>query len=219
MSKIAWDLTGERLWETGLDRGVLYVRDSKAEYPAGVPWNGLISVTEGVSGGEANPFYADNIKYANVMSNEEFNPSIEAYMSPVEFDECDGSKEIAPGISIGQQARKVFGMSYRTKIGNDVSDADYGYKIHLVYGAQAAPSEKSRQTINESPELMTLSWECTTTPVEVTGAKPTAHLTINSTTVAPEKLAALEAILYGSEDIEARLPLPDEVVTLVGAAG
>lgn len=219
MSKIAWDLTGERLWETGLDRGVLYVRDSKAEYPAGVPWNGLISVTEGVSGGEANPFYADNIKYANVMSNEEFNPSIEAYMSPVEFDECDGSKEIAPGISIGQQARKVFGMSYRTKIGNDVDDADHGYKIHLVYGAQAAPSEKSRQTINESPELMTLSWECTTTPVEVTGAKPTAHLTINSTTVAPEKLAALEAILYGSEDTEARLPLPDEVVTLVGAAG
>lgn len=219
MSKIAWDLTGERLWETGLDRGVLYVRDNEAKYPAGVPWNGLISVTEGVSGGEANPFYADNTKYANVMSNEEFNPSIEAYMSPVEFDECDGSKEIASGISIGQQARKVFGMSYRTKIGNDVDDADHGYKIHLVYGAQAAPSEKARQTINESPELMTLSWECTTTPVEVTGAKPTAHLTINSTTVAPEKLAALEAILYGSESEEARLPLPDEVVTLVGAAG
>lgn len=219
MSKIAWDQTGERLWETGLDRGVLYVRDSKATYPAGVPWNGLISVTEGVSGGEANPFYADNIKYANVMSNEEFNPSIEAYMSPVEFDECDGSKEIAPGVSIGQQARKVFGMCYRTKIGNDVDDADHGYKIHLVYGAQAAPSEKSRQTVNESPELMTLSWECTTTPVEVTGAKPTAHLTINSTTVAPEKLAALEAILYGSESEDARLPLPDEVVELIGTAG
>lgn len=219
MAKIAWDQTGERLWETGLDRGVLYVRDAKAEYPAGVPWNGLISVTEGVSGGEANPFYADNIKYANVMSNEEFNPSIEAYMSPVEFDECDGSKEIAPGVTIGQQARKTFGMCYRTKIGNDVDDADHGYKLHLIYGAMAAPSEKSRQTINESPELMTMSWECTTTPVEVAGAKPTAHLTINSTTVAPEKLAALEAILYGSESEEARLPLPNEVVELIGTAG
>lgn len=218
MFKIEWDQTGEKVWETGLDRGVLYPRDDKAEYPAGVPWNGLISVTEGVSGGEANPFYADNIKYANVTSNEEFNPSIEAYNSPVEFDECDGSKEIAPGITIGQQARKTFGMSYRSKIGNDVEDADYGYKIHLVYGALAAPSEKSRSTINESPELMTLSWECTTTPVAVPGFKPTAHLTINSTTTAPEKLAELEKILYGDGDTDARLPLPEEIIELVGAA-
>lgn len=221
MSKIAWDQTGERLWETGLDRGVLYVRNDQAAYPAGVAWNGLISVTEGVSGGEANPFWADNVKYANVLSTEEFNPSIEAYYSPEEFDECDGTKEIAPGVYAGQQTRKTFGMSYRTKIGNDVDDAEHGYKIHLVYGALASPSEKARTSINESPELMTLSWECTTTPVNVTGAKPTAHLTINSLTVAPEKLAALEAILYGSESEAARLPLPDEVVELVGevAAG
>lgn len=216
MFKIEWDKTGEKLWETGLDRGVLYVRDDKAAYPNGVAWNGLIAVTEGVSGGEANPFYADNIKYANVTSVEEFNPSIEAYMSPVEFDECDGSKEIAPGITIGQQDRKVFGMAYRTKIGNDVDGDAHGYKIHLVYGALAAPSERARNTVNESPELGTLSWECTTTPVEVSGAKPTAHLTINSLTTDAEKLAELENILYGSGETAARLPLPDEIVELVG---
>ena len=221
MFKLKWDQTGEKMYETGLDRGVLYVRDDKAAYPNGVVWNGLISVTEGVSGGEANPFYADNIKYANVMSAEEFNPSIEAYMSPVEFDECDGSKEIAPGITIGQQERKTFGLSYRSKIGNDVDDTEYGYKIHLVYGALAAPSEKSRQTVNESPELMTMSWECSTTPVAVTGFKPTAHLVINSKTTDADKLEELEKILYGDGDTQARLPLPDEIIELVGtqAAG
>jgi hypothetical protein len=221
MFKLQWDQTGEKLYETGLDRGVLYVRDDKAAYPNGVAWNGLISVTEGVSGGEANPFYADNIKYANVTSAEEFNPSIEAYMSPVEFDECDGSKEIAPGITIGQQERKTFGLSYRSKIGNDVDDTEYGYKIHLVYGALAAPSEKSRQTVNESPELMTMSWECSTTPVAVTGFKPTAHLVINSKSTSADKLAELEKILYGDGETAARLPLPDEIIELVGteAAG
>lgn len=218
MFKLKWDQTGEKLYETGLDRGVLYVRDENAAYPGGVVWNGLISVTEGVSGGEANPFFADNIKYANVMSTEEFNPSIEAYMSPVEFDECDGSKEVAPGITIGQQERKTFGLSYRSKIGNDVDDSEYGYKIHLVYGALAAPSEKSRQTVNESPELMTMSWECSTTPVAVKGAKPTAHLVINSKTVNADKLAELEKILYGDGETEARLPLPDEIIELVGEA-
>ncbi len=217
--KIVWDAVGEKLWETGLDRGVLYKRDAQGAYPAGVPWNGLIAVTEGVSGGEANPFYADNIKYANVMSNEEFNPSIEAYMYPDEFTECDGSKEIATGVVIGQQKRAVFGLAYRTLIGNDVDDSDHGYKIHLVYGAQANPSEKSRNTVNESPELMTMSWDCTTTPVEVKGAKPTAHLVVDSTKVAAEKLAALEAVLYGSETGSARLPLPDEVVQLIGTEG
>lgn len=214
--KLIWDAIGEKLWETGLDRGVLYKRDDKGTYPAGVPWNGLTAVTEGVSGGEANPFYADNIKYANVMSEEEFNPSIEAYYYPDEFAECDGSKEIATGVTIGQQKRAVFGLSYRTLIGNDVDDADHGYKIHLVYGCKANPSERSRNTVNESPELGTMSWECTTTKVAVPGCKPTAHLTIDSTKVNAEKLAALEAILYGSGDTEARLPLPNEVAELVG---
>lgn len=217
--KIVWDEIGQKLWETGLDQGVLYVRNAEGAYPKGVAWNGLISVTEGVSGGEANPFYADNIKYANVMSNEEFNPAIEAYMYPEEFEACDGSKSIAPGVTIGQQKRSVFGLSYRTKIGNDVDDAEHGYKIHLVYGAQANPSEKSRSTVNESPDLMTMSWDCTTTPVAVKDAKPTAHLVIDSTKVDAVKLAALEAVLYGSESAEARLPLPDEIVDLIGTAG
>ena len=218
-NKIVWDAIGEKVWETGLDRGVLYKRNSEGAYPSGVAWNGLTSVTEGVSGGEANPFYADNIKYANIMSTEEFNPSIEAYTYPDEFAECDGSKEVATGVTIGQQNRAVFGLSYRTLIGNDVDDAEHGYKIHLVYGAKANPSEKSRNTVNESPELMTMSWECTTTPVAVTGAKPTAHLIIDSTKVSAEKLAELEAILYGGDSKEASLPLPDEVIALIGTAG
>lgn len=217
--RITWDAVGEKLWETGLDRGVLYNRAADGTYPTGVPWNGLIGVTEGVSGGEANPFYADNIKYANVMSNEEFNPSIEAYMYPDEFAECDGSKEIATGVSIGQQKRTVFGLCYRTLIGNDVDDSSHGYKLHLVYGAQANPSEKSRSTVNESPELMTMSWECTTTPVAVKDSKPTAHLTVDSTKVDKAKLEELEAILYGSETAAARLPLPDEVAAIVGTEG
>lgn len=221
MPRIEWDKTGEKLWETGLDRGVLFKTDAEGKYGNGVPWNGLISVTEGVSGGEANPFYADNIKYANVTSKEEFNPSIEAYMYPEEFEECDGSKEIAPGITIGQQKRVPFGLAYRTLIGNDVDDADHGYKIHLVYGAKAAPSEKARNTVNESPELGTMSWECTTTPVaikSVEGAKPTAHLVIDSTRTTADKLKALEDLIYGTDEAEAKLPTPDEVIALVGEA-
>lgn len=220
MSKLVWDKTGEKKYEAGLDRGVLFVRDAEGKYSAGVPWNGLISVTEGVSGGEANPFYADNTKYANVMSNEEFNPSIEAYTYPEEFEACDGSKEIAPGVTIGQQNRSTFGICYRTLIGNDTENTDHGYKIHLVYGILASPSEKNRQTINESIDLMTMSWECTTTPVEVgvNGCKPTAHLTIDSTRTTEDKLAALEALLYGGDDTESKLPTPAEVIALVGEA-
>lgn len=168
MSRVTWDQVGAKKWETGVDHGVLYVSTSGGAYDTGVAWNGLISVTEGVSGGEANPFYADNIKYANIMSTEEFNPSIEAYTYPTEFYPCDGIKEIAPGVVVSQQNRSTFGMAYRTLIGNDVDGQEHGYKIHLVYGALAAPSEKARQTINESVELMTMSWECTTTPVPIT---------------------------------------------------
>lgn len=221
MSKLVWDQVGEKKYEAGVDRGVLFVRDDTGKYGAGVPWNGLISVTEGVSGGEANPFYADNVKYANVLSNEEFNPAIEAYTYPDEFEACDGSKSIGDGVIIGQQKRATFGLSYRTLVGNDVADTDYGYKIHLVYGILANPSEKSRQTINESVDLMTMSWDCTTTPVPVNiaGCKPTAHVVIDSTKTTPENMAKIEALIYGSEDKEASLPMPEEIITLVGAAG
>lgn len=218
MSKLIWDATGARLYETGTDRGVLYVQE-EGKYGAGVAWNGLTAVTESPSGAEANPLYADNIKYLNLMSNEEFGATIEAYTYPDEFAVCDGSAEIATGVTIGQQQRKTFGLAYRTILGNDVDGNDHGYKIHLVYGALASPSEKAYATVNDSPEAITFSWEVTTTPVNVTGYKPTAHLEINSTKVAPEKLAELEALLYGSDDKEASLPTPDEVVALVGAAG
>lgn len=221
MPKLKWDATGERLYETGVKMGVLYPLGADGAYPKGVAWNGLTAVTESPSGAEANPLYADDIKYLNLMSAEEFGASVEAYTYPDEFAECDGSAEIAAGISIGQQKRKTFGMSYRTALGNDVDGTDYGYKIHLIYGALAAPSERAYATINDSPEAITFSWEITTTPVNVTGFKPTAHLEINSTKVDAEKLAALEAILYGTEAEDARLPLPDEIVELVGtpAAG
>lgn len=217
MSKIVWDQTGERLYETGVKMGVLYPQVSGA-YPKGVAWNGLTAVTESPSGAEATPLYADDIKYLNLMSNEEFGATIEAYTYPDEFAECDGSASIADGVSIGQQARKAFGLCYRTVLGNDVANNDYGYKLHLIYGALAAPSEKSYATINDSPEAITFSWEVTTTPVAVTGFKPTACVTIDSTKCDKTKLEALEAILYGSESEEAKLPLPDEVATLMGAA-
>lgn len=216
MSKLVWDKTGERLYETGVDHGVLYPIQAGGVYSKGVAWNGLSAVTESPSGAEASPFYADNIKYLNLMSAEEFGATVEAYMYPDEFAECDGSAEIATGVSIGQQARKVFGLSYRTLLGNDVDSNDYGYKLHLIYGALAAPSEKGYSTINDSPEPITLSWEITTTPVNVAGFKPTACVTIDSTKVDATKLAALEAILYGSDDVEARLPLPDELITILG---
>lgn len=215
MSKLVWDQVGERLYETGTKKGVLYPFESNA-YAKGVAWNGLTAVTESPSGAEATAIYADDIKYLNLRSAEEFGATIEAYTYPDEFAECDGSAYIAPGIKIGQQKRKMFGFSYTTTVGNDTEGDDHGYKIHLVYGATASPSEKSYQTINDSPEAITFSWEVATTPVEVKGFKPTATLEIDSTKVDADKLEALEDILYGTENAEPRLPLPDEVVTLVG---
>jgi hypothetical protein len=215
MSKIVWDETGKRFYETGLDRGVLYPYTDKGTYGAGVPWNGLTAINESPSGAEANPLYADNIKYLNLMSAEDFGATVEAYTYPDEFEACDGSAEIAPGITIGQQTRKLFGLAYRTLLGNDTKSQDYGYKLHLIYGAQASPSEKNRETVNDSPDAVTFSWELSTTPVEVPGYKPTAHLTIDSTKTDATKLAALEAILYGTESEEPRIPLPSEIIELM----
>ena len=219
MSKLVWDQTGAREYETGVKNGVLYPQDENGAYPKGVAWNGLISVTESPEGAEPTPLYADDIKYLNLLSAEEFKATIEAYMSPPEFDECDGTAEVATGVTIGQQKRKQFGMVYKTTIGNDTKRNDYGYKLHIIYGALAAPSEKGYQTINDSPEAITLSWEVSTTPVSVEGFEPTATLTIDSTKVDATKLAALEAILFGSEEKEARLPLPDEIITTVTTEG
>ena len=216
MSKLVWDQTGERLYETGVKQGVLYPQAEGGSYPKGYAWNGLISVTESPSGAESSPLYADDIKYLNLLSNEEFGATIEAYTYPDEFAQCDGSANIATGVSIGQQARKSFGLCYRTVLGNDVDSNDYGYKLHIIYGGMASPSEKGYSTINDSPEAITFSWEVTTTPVSVKGFKPTASVTIDSTKVNKDKLAALEAILYGLESGEARLPLPDEIATLFG---
>lgn len=219
MSKLVWDKTGERFYETGVNKGVLYPQEAGA-YPKGVAWNGLTAVTESPSGAEATALYADNIKYLNLMSNEEFGATIEAYTYPEEFAVCNGEKSLVTGVTIGQQARKAFGMSYVTKIGNDL-DPEAGYKIHIIYGALAAPSEKAYATVNDNPEAITFSWEITTTPVEVEGSKPTATVVIDSTKVDAEKLVALEAVLYGSDSEEARLPLPSEIAELVGveAAG
>ena len=214
MSKLVWDQTGERLFETGVKQGVLYPQEGGV-YPKGVAWNGLTAVTESPSGAEATPLYADDIKYLNLLSNEEFGATIEAYTYPDEFASCDGSAEIAPGVVIGQQKRKAFGLSYKTTLGNDVDSYDHGYKLHLVYGALATPTEKAYATINDSPEAVTFSWEITTTPVAVKGFKPTAIVTVDSTKVAAEKLASLEEILYGTDEQEARLPLPDEVAELL----
>lgn len=221
MAKIVWDQNGERLYETGVKNGVLYVQEAGA-YPKGVAWNGLTAVTESPSGAEASPLYADDIKYLNPISTEEFGATIEAYTYPDEFAECDGSASLAQGVMIGQQSRKTFGLCYRTTVGNDTDGNDYGYKLHIIYGALAAPSEKAYATINDSPEAITFSWEVTTTPVNVTGAKPTASITIDSTKADPTKLAALEDILYGKNGEpgnEPRLPLPDEIKTLMTAAG
>lgn len=218
MAKLVWDQTGERYYETGVKKGVLYVQEEGA-YPKGVAWNGLTAVTESPSGAEATALYADDIKYLNLMSVEEFGCTIEAYTYPDEFMQCDGSAELVAGVTLGQQPRKTFGLAYVTTIGNDVVGNKHGYKIHLVYGGLAAPSEKAYASINDSPEAITFSWEVTTTPVNVDGFEPTASIVIDSTKVAAEKLTALEAILYGSESEEARLPLPNEIVTLIGTAG
>ena len=217
MSKLKWDQTGERLYETGVSKGVLYPYANNA-YANGVAWNGLINVSESPEGAEATPLYADNIKYLNLMSAEEFKATIEAYTYPDEFAACNGEASLEQGVSIGQQKRSQFGLSYQTKIGNDV-DSDLGYKIHLVYGALAAPSEKAYATVNDSPEAITFSWEISTTPVEVPGFKPTASLVIDSTKVDPTKLAEFEKKLYGDETTEATLPLPSEVAALFNTAG
>ena len=215
MSKLVWDKTGERLYETGVRQGVLYPIQTGGVYTKGVAWNGLTAVTESPSGAEATPLYADDIKYLNLMSTEELGGTIEAYTYPDEFAECDGSASIATGVYIGQQPRKTFGMSYRTVVGNDVDNDSYGYKLHLIYGAVAAPSEKAYATINDSPEAITFSWEFSTTPVNVSGFKPTANIVIDSTKVDAAKLAALEMILYGDTETEPRLPLPDEVASIM----
>lgn len=215
MAKIKWDETGEKIYETGVKNGVLYLPNETGVYDTGVAWNGLTAVTESPSGAESTPLYADDIKYVELFSAEEFGATLECYTYPDEFAECDGSAEVAPGVIIGQQNRKTFGLCYRTTLGNDVKGNEYGYKLHLIYGAKAAPSEKSYSTINDSPEAITFSYEITTTPVNVTGHKPTASLTINSTKVEPTKLQQLEAMLYGAESAEAKLPLPDEVINLL----
>ena len=216
MAKLVWDNVGERLYETGVKQGVLYVQE-EGTYPKGVAWNGLTSVTESPSGAEATPLYADDIKYLNLMSAEEFGATIEAYTYPDEFKICNGEYELVAGVSIGQQTRKTFGMCYRTTVGNDVDGNDHGYKLHLIYGALAAPSEKAYATINDSPEAITFSWEVTTTPVNVTGFKPTAYVVIDSTKVEKSKMSILEDALYGTGEKEAYLPLPDEIATMMAA--
>lgn len=210
--KLEWDKTGERLYETGVDRGVLFPMSTSGAYEEGVAWSGLTAFNASPSGAEANPFYADNMKYLNIYSAEEFGYSIEAYTYPDEWEACDGSASAEDGVSIGQQPRKPFGFSCRTLIGNDIDGQNHGYKIHLIYNSMASPSERGYATVNESPEAVTLSWECTTTPVAVTGFKPTAHITIDSTKVDASKLAAFEEMLYGSDSKEATLPSPDEVI-------
>lgn len=217
MAKLKWDLTEERTYETGVNQGVLYIQD-KGTYPAGVVWNGLTAVNESPSGAEPTPLYADNIKYLTLMSNEEFGATIEAFTYPKEFEQCDGSAALVPGVMLGQQSRKTFGLSYKTLLGNEEDGNDYGYKLHIIYGAMAAPSEKGYSTINESPEAITFSWTLTTTPVTVDGFKPTATVVINSTEVDEVALAALEKVLYGDGEEEARLPLPNEIATIMGSA-
>lgn len=218
MPRLEWDKVGERLYETGVDQGVLYVQDENGAYPEGVAWSGLRSVSESPSGAEPSPLYADNIKYLNLLSTEEFAATIGAYYSPEEFDACDGTATLAKGVTIGQQKRKTFGLCYRTKIGNDIDGDEHGYKIKIIYGALAKPSQKEYQSVNNDPSAIELSWEVSTTPVKVTGMKPTATLEIDSTKIDAEKLKKLEDVLYGNGENKARLPLPDEIKTLVGVA-
>jgi hypothetical protein len=214
MTALTWDEVGKRLYETGVDHGVLYIPDESGSYEDGHAWNGLTTVTESPSGAESNPQYADNIKYLNLVSAEEFGGTIEAFTYPDAFGQCDGTISPSPGVALGQQGRKQFGLCYRTRVGNDVEGTDHGYKLHMIYGCQAAPSEKAYATINDSPEAIAFSWEITTTPVQVTDLKPTALLTIDSTMVDETALGLLEEILYGAAGVDARLPLPDEVIDL-----
>lgn len=219
MAKLKWDQAGERFYETGVSNGVLYIPDETGAYANGYAWNGLVSVSESPSGAEASPQYADNIKYLNLISAEEFGATIEAFTYPEEFAQCDGSATISTGILAGQQPRKSFGLCYRTKLGNDRDGADYGYKLHLVYNCMAAPTEKAYQTVNDSPEAITFSWELTTTPVEVPGFKPTAVITIDSTKVTKPTLEAIEAILYGDDTNEPKLPTPEELIAIATPVG
>lgn len=214
MTKLAWDPVGGRIYETGVDHGVLYIPDSFGIYNSGFAWNGLTTVTESPTGAEASPQYADNIKYLNLVSNEQFGATIEAYTYPDEFGQCDGTKSPEPGVSIGQQNRKTFGLCYRTRVGNDLDGTDHGYKLHLIYGALAAPSEKAYATINDSPEAITFSWAVTTTPAIVTGYKPTASITLDSTKVDATALAVLEDMLYGTVGVDPSLPTPDAVLAM-----
>lgn len=216
---LVWDNTGERLYEAGVSKTVLYTQAIGGTYPKGVAWNGVSSITDKPSGAEASPLYADDIKYLNLRSVEEYAATIEAYTYPDEFAECDGSAEIAKGVTIGQQKRKTFGLSYRTAIGNDTDDVNHGYKLHLIYGATASPTEKQHNSFNDSPDVNPFSWDVSTTPVSVAGHNPTASIEIDSTKADPTKLKALEDILYGSDKAEARLPLPDEITQLMKASG
>ena len=216
---LVWDETGKKLFETGVSNVALYPQDTTGVYGAGVAWNGVTNISESPSGAEATTLWANNGKYLNLYSVEEYASSIEAYTYPDEFAECDGSAEIAKGVSIGQQTRKSFGLAYKTLIGSDTDGNDHGYKLHLVYGCKAAPSERSHATVNDSPEALSFSWEISTTPVSVTGHKPTASVEIDSTKVNAEKLAAFEKILFGSDAAAARLPLPDEVAELFADSG
>ena len=216
MAPLTWDQVGERLYETGVDHGVLYLPDDTGVYNAGFAWNGLTTVTESPSGAESSPQYADNIKYLNMVSAEEFGATIEAFTYPEEFGQCDGTALPSPGVAIGQQGRKMFGLSYRTRVGNDVDGTEFGYKLHLLYGCQAAPSEKAYATINDSPEAISFSWDVTSTPAPVTGHKPTSLIVIDSTIVDSADLTALEDLLYGKASVEAALPTPDAVIALFG---
>ena len=215
MAKIVWDESGKRTYETGVRKGVLYLQDTQGAYTKGVAWNGLTAVTESPSGAEPTALYADDIKYLELFSAEEFGATIEAYTYPAEFEKCDGSASLGTGVTIGQQDRATFGLCYRTVLGNDVKGSEFGYKLHLIYGAKAKPSEKGYQTINDSPEAITFSWEISTTPVNVAGFKPTACVTIDSTKIEPEKLAQIETLLYGDVSSEAKLPLPDEIAGII----
>jgi hypothetical protein len=219
MTALAWDLTGQKYYETGVDHGVLYIPDNTGAYSDGFAWNGLVSVTESPSGAEASPQYADNIKYLNLVSAEQFGATIEAFTYPLEFGQCDGSASPETGVFIGQQVRRTFGLAYRTRVGNDVDGTDFGYKLHLIYGALAAPSEKAYNTINDSPEAVTFSWDLTTTPTAVgtiggVDYKPTASITIDSTTADAAALAELEGRLFGTSGTDPELPPPAEVVSL-----
>jgi hypothetical protein len=217
MTALKWDQVGERLYETGVDRGVLYLLDESNSYANGYAWNGLTTVTESPSGAESNPQYADNIKYLNLISAEDFGATVEAFTYPPEFGLCDGTATPSRGVSVGQQGRQTFGLCYRTRLGNDTQGAEFGYKLHLIYGCQAAPSEKAYATINDSPEAISFSWELTTTPIDVPGLKPTAQIVIDSSLVDSSELEALEKILYGFDETDPSLPMPAEVIGMFTA--